>query len=88
MGPTVTVEFEIEYGGVVNVPMPEEVANPPDAVDDGPVPVKEIGAVPVPVAPIALEVEFSGNGGVIELDGVLDENPDEYGEEPVELVDV
>lgn len=88
MGPTVTVEFEIEYGGVVNVPMPEEVANPPDTVDDGPVPVKEIGPVPVPVAPSALEVEFSGNGGAEELDGVLDENPDEYGEELVEVVDV
>ena len=83
----VTVEFEIENGGVVNIPMPEEVANPPDTVGDGPVPVKEIGPGPVPVAPIALEVEFSGNGGAEELDGVLDENPDEYGEEPVEMVD-
>jgi hypothetical protein len=66
--------------------MPEEVANPPDTVGDGPVPVKETGPVPVPVTPIALEVELSGNGGAEELDG-LDENPDEYGEEPVGVAD-
>jgi hypothetical protein len=87
VAPTVAVEFGIEYGGIVSIPMPVEVANPPDTVDAGPVPVNEIGPVPVPVAPIALDVKFSGNGGAEELDGALGENPEEYGEEPVEVVD-
>ena len=37
----------------------------------------------VPVAPIALEVELRGNGGVEELDGAPDESPEDYGEVPV-----
>ena len=43
---------------------------------------------PVPVTPIALEVELRGYGGVEELDGAPDENPDEYGEVPTDVSDV
>jgi hypothetical protein len=43
---------------------------------------------PVPVTPIALEVELRGYGWVEELDGAPDENPDEYGEVPTDVSDV
>ena len=38
---------------------------------------------PVPVTPIALEVELRGYGGDEELDGAPDESPDERGDVPV-----
>jgi hypothetical protein len=41
VGSTVAVEFDLEYGGVVALPIPEDVLIPPDTVDDE-------GAVPVP----------------------------------------
>lgn len=42
VGPTATVEFDIVYGAVAGAPSPEDVLIPPDAVDNGTVPVNEI----------------------------------------------
>lgn len=42
---------------------------------------------PVPVAPMALEVELSGYGGFEELERALDESPDEYGEVTVGMME-
>jgi hypothetical protein len=42
---------------------------------------------PVPVTPIALEVELRGYGGLKELDGAPDKIPDEYGEVPTGMAE-
>ena len=70
VGPAVTVEFGSVYGGVAKVPIAEDVLAPPEAVDDGAVPVSEI-VLRLELFEYGAEVETDDRLGLAEMVGYV-----------------
>jgi hypothetical protein len=79
LGPTVTVEFGTVYGGeiVVNIPIAEEVPNPPETKEGGAVPVRE-----TEVEPFVYGAEIVGDDRLVPTETL------EYVDKPMDPVGV